>query len=98
MLVLKYGIECDLLEEGNVKIVDGEIEITSEAFLRELGKKIGSSIARAIIEEGEWQWVTIEIENVFADKELLEDFVCLEIQLAQREQRGLLDALNFASP
>ena len=34
MLVLDYGIECDLLEEGNVKIVDGEIEITSETFLR----------------------------------------------------------------
>lgn len=44
MLVLKYGIECDLLQEGNVRIVDGEIEITSEDFLRGLEKKLDVEI------------------------------------------------------
>lgn len=89
MLVLDYEIECDLLEEGNMKIVDGEIEITSETFLRELGKSVGAGIIRAAIEPEDQKWLTAETNNVFADKELLEDLVCLEIQLNKLEQAGL---------
>lgn len=89
MLVLDYEIECDLLEEGNMKIVDGEIEITSETFLRELGKRVGAGIIRAAIEPEDQKWLTAETNNVFADKELLEDLVCLEIQLNNLEQAGL---------
>ena len=90
MLVLKYGIECDLLQEGNVRIVDGEIEITSEDFLRTLGKKLGSKIARASIEIEDQKWLTVETSNAFADKELLEDLICLEVQSNQLEQTILL--------
>ena len=89
MLVLDYEIECDLLEEGNMKIVDGEIEITSETFLRGLGKRVGAGIIRAAIEPEDQKWLTAETNNVFADKELLEDLVCLEIQLNKLEQAGL---------
>lgn len=92
MLVLDYGIECDLLEEGNVKIVDGEIEITSETFLRELGKRIHDGVVRATIDCEDIGWITLETDNAFADTSMWEDLLCLPIHLNNCEISTLLDA------
>lgn len=88
MLVLDYEIECDLLEEGNMKIVDGEIEITSETFLRELGKRVELELDHV--------WVVPYADlggpAILANYTLWggpNEFCCLDIGLVDAEMREL---------
>lgn len=84
MLVLKYGIECDLLQEGNVRIVDGEIAITSEAFLRELEKCMGVLLDHIILVPH----VDLDGPAILAQYTLWgepDEFACLDVTTSQAE-------------
>lgn len=84
MLVLKYGIECDLLQEVNVRLVDGEIEITSEDFLRELETCVELLIDKVVLVP----WVDLGGPAILVQYTMwgaLDEFVCLDIATSQAE-------------
>lgn len=86
MLVLDYEIECDLLEEGNMKIVDGEIEITSETFLRELGKRVGLELDHVwVVPYADLGGPAILVEYMLWGPE--GEFLCLDVATSDAENR-----------
>ena len=88
MLVLEYGIECDLLKSGSVQVVDGEIEITSEDFLRELKLILGVEllcVSLCLDHEFGGSMMVVDYAGFQQD-----DFVCLEVKVKARERKRLL--------
>ena len=84
MLVLKYGIECDLLQEGNVRIVDGEIEITSEDFLRGLETCVELLIDKVVLVP----WADLGGPAILVQYTMWgapDEFVCLDVTTSQAE-------------
>lgn len=84
MLVLEYGIECDLMKDGNIRVVDGEIEITSEEFLRNLSIRLGFELTHVFLcTECEIGTPSIVAEYVSFDEGR---FACLDIALTTEER------------
>lgn len=88
MLVLKYGIECDLLQAGNIRVADGEIEITSEDFLRELEDRLNLELDVIRIATCKSNGFCHIIAQYTAF-ELEEEFVCLRVAMSRREELAL---------
>lgn len=90
MLVLGYGIECDLLKNGNVRIVDGEIEITSEEFVDELNRALQIEVDAVYL----IPYVDLGGPAILAKYTLWglpEEAVCLDVELLKRERTYVLE-------
>ena len=85
MLVLEYGIECDLMKDGNIRVVDGEIEITSEEFLSEMEGRLDLEINRVGLSvHYDLGGMCVIVTSVTFEED---EYLCLDVELTLNEMK-----------